>query len=93
MEIAIKDVSLHLLTEERRVEIKVTTETGETIIFPFAQVETRTSSSISSPSEMKKTLYAFAQKTEHIPARRVLTFFLEEEEGCPSRHKLEESSY
>lgn len=88
MEIEIKDVSLNLLTAEQRVEITVTTATGQVLIFPSAQVESRTTPSASG---VKSTIYAFAQKTETLPTPRVFTFFLEQEDGCPPRHRLDES--
>ncbi|MGE0887680.1 MAG: hypothetical protein AB7P14_29515 [Blastocatellales bacterium] len=88
MEIEIADVSLNLVTVENRVEITVTTRLGDVIVFPNAQVETR---SKTSAGESRNTIYAFAQKTEPFPFPKIYTFLLEDEEGCPPRHRLDES--
>ena len=85
MEIEIKDVSLNLLTTEKRVEITVTTVTGEVIIFPSAQVETRAASALLGTKDI---LYAYAQKVESSPSSKIYTFFMESEEGYPSRQRL-----
>jgi len=85
MEIEIKDVSLNILTTEKRVEITVTTVTGEVIVFSSAQVETRAASALLGT---KDTLYAYARKVESSPSSKIYTFFLESEEGYPSRQSL-----
>lgn len=89
MEVEIKDVSLNLLTAERRVQVTVITATGQIIVSPSAQVELRT---IPSSLGAKNTIYTFARKIEDSPAARVFTFFMEDEEGCPPRYRLDESS-
>jgi hypothetical protein len=88
MEVAIKDVSLNLLTAGGRVEVTVTTVTGQVIVFPSARVEARRAAL--TPGS-KTTVYTFAQTTVPAPTPKTYTFFMEDEEGCPPRHRLDES--